>query len=202
MPTGCARWRGSSSARGSGDRYEVLRDVDLDVARGESLGLIGENGAGKSTLLKLITGVLTPSSGSVRVNGTIGALLELGAGFHPEYSRPRQHRNGGGAVWHCRHAAARAPPRDHRVRRHRRLHRRAGQALFVRHGRQARLRGDRLAQARSPRHRRSACGRRRIVPEEMRALDRGIPRRRRHADPRLAQHVSRAEALPPRLLDS
>jgi lipopolysaccharide transport system ATP-binding protein len=71
---------------GTGERYEVLRDVNLEVARGESLGLIGENGAGKSTLLKLITGVLTPSNGSVRVNGTIGALLELGAGFHPEYS--------------------------------------------------------------------------------------------------------------------
>jgi ABC-type polysaccharide/polyol phosphate transport system ATPase subunit len=71
---------------GTGDCHDVLRDVDLAVVRGESLGLIGENGAGKSTLLKLITGVLTPSSGSVRVNGTIGALLELGAGFHPDYS--------------------------------------------------------------------------------------------------------------------
>jgi lipopolysaccharide transport system ATP-binding protein len=68
------------------DAVSVLRNVDLRVERGQSLGLIGENGAGKSTLLKLLTGVLTPSAGSVAVNGRVGALLELGAGFHPEYS--------------------------------------------------------------------------------------------------------------------
>ncbi|HZX91979.1 MAG TPA: ABC transporter ATP-binding protein [Rudaea sp.] len=68
------------------DAIAVLRDIDLEVQRGESLGLIGENGAGKSTLLKLLTGVLTPSSGSVATHGSVGALLELGAGFHPEYS--------------------------------------------------------------------------------------------------------------------
>ena len=65
---------------------EVLSGIDLVIHRGESLGIVGENGAGKSTLLKLITGTLTPSTGRVISEARIGALLELGAGFHPEYS--------------------------------------------------------------------------------------------------------------------
>lgn len=68
------------------DAHRVLHDVTMEVRRGESVGIIGENGAGKSTLLKLITGVLTPTAGRVSVHGDVGALLELGAGFNPDYT--------------------------------------------------------------------------------------------------------------------
>jgi lipopolysaccharide transport system ATP-binding protein len=64
----------------------ALRDVSLSVSRGKTFGLVGRNGSGKSTLLKLVTGIYAPTSGKVEVHGRISALLELGAGFHPDFS--------------------------------------------------------------------------------------------------------------------
>lgn len=68
------------------ENYYAIRDLSLEVKRGEILGIVGRNGCGKSTLLKLISRVLQPNSGEIRINGKITALLELGAGFNPEFT--------------------------------------------------------------------------------------------------------------------
>lgn len=67
-------------------QYWALEDVTLDIRRGETIGVIGRNGSGKSTFLQLVCGTLTPTVGSVQVQGRIAALLELGAGFNPEFT--------------------------------------------------------------------------------------------------------------------
>ncbi|MBC7806363.1 MAG: ATP-binding cassette domain-containing protein [Akkermansiaceae bacterium] len=82
--TGLLR-RGDKTS-GADDAFYALRDVGFSIHQGETVGIVGHNGSGKSTLLKMLTGILKPDTGHVRTRGRIGALIEVGAGFHPDLS--------------------------------------------------------------------------------------------------------------------
>ncbi len=91
LKSGFLRLLGSAMGRGKerapGDQYfYALQEINLVVGHGETVGIIGRNGSGKSTLLKLLSGIMKPTTGQVTVKGKLSALIELGAGFHPEIS--------------------------------------------------------------------------------------------------------------------
>ncbi|MCU0580713.1 MAG: ABC transporter ATP-binding protein [Desulfobacterota bacterium] len=73
-------------AKPRGERFEVFSHLDLEIPRGISLGVIGRNGSGKSTLLKLLAGIYKPDGGTIQLEGRVASLIELGAGFHPEFT--------------------------------------------------------------------------------------------------------------------
>ncbi len=85
-PSPWKRLRSLWAAETGGRQFIALDNVSLCVEKGTALGVLGPNGAGKSTLLRILAGVIEPTSGSVEVRGTVGAILELGAGFHPEFT--------------------------------------------------------------------------------------------------------------------
>jgi ABC-type polysaccharide/polyol phosphate transport system ATPase subunit len=122
------------------EEFLALDDVSLSVPEGSTYGLIGRNGSGKSTLLKCMARIYRPDIGSIDVRGKMSALLELGAGFHPELSG---RENGDEQA-----RARRALRRDRRVRRPRALHRHTGEELLVGHVRAARLLGGDQRRAR------------------------------------------------------
>jgi ABC-type polysaccharide/polyol phosphate transport system ATPase subunit len=83
-PTNSVKERLVRLRRGAYEQFEALHKVDVTIRQGETVGILGHNGSGKSTLLKCIAGILTPTTGEVRVRGRLASLLELGAGFHPD----------------------------------------------------------------------------------------------------------------------
>ncbi len=78
------RHGGKAAARTESEEFWALRDVSLELAEGDVVGILGRNGAGKSTLLKLISRIMEPTTGEIRIRGRVGSLLEVGTGFHPE----------------------------------------------------------------------------------------------------------------------
>ncbi len=115
------------------DSFLAVDDVSFTVEQGESIGLMGLNGSGKSTLLKLINGVMRPDEGQVLTRGRIAGLIATGAGFHPQLTGRENVYLNAAILGMTREGDQGEVRRDHRLRRHRQVHRHAGRSLLLGH---------------------------------------------------------------------
>ena len=151
--------------------FPALEDVSFEVERGETVGIIGQNGAGKSTLLKLLCGVTQPSSGSLETHGTIASILELGTGFHPEFSG-RDNAALNAAILGLSPAEIRERlPAILEFSELGSLHRPPGEDVLVGHVHAPGVLGGGERRSRHPGHRRGARRRRRSLSEEVHRQD-------------------------------
>ena len=188
-----------SGGRSPGEEFWALRGrVVRGRPRPDALGIIGPNGAGKSTVLKLLCRLMRPTRGQTRVDGRIGALIEVGGSFHPDLTG-RENVFLKGSIMGMKQAdIARRFDEIVEFAGPRRVHRHAGQALLERHGRAARLLDRRTPRRRGAADRRGAGGGRCGVPAQgVRPHGRNGRARRAH-DHRLAPARARGVAVQPR----
>ena len=174
----------------------ALRGVNIEAAPGESLGIVGENGSGKSTLLKLLAGIIPPHEGTVGVGGGVASMLELGAGFHPDFTgRENVYMNA--AIQGSPAARSTRAWNDHRVLGARVVHRQPGAHLFVGHVHAARVRGRLARRLRRAPAGRGAHDRRRGLPAQVPAAHLRVPAGRRDHALRLPRRRSGQARLRP-----
>ena len=158
------------------DDFWALRDVSFDVARGESLGVIGVNGSGKSTLLKILSGAMYPTEGTFDVGGRVLSLLELGTGLNPQLTGRQNVVNSARLLAFPPDYASEKLPQIEAFAELRRLLRPPGAALQQRHARPARVQHVRLLRPGRVRRRRGPQRRRRLLPAEVRTAHRADAR--------------------------